>query len=545
MLGGNDKFMKNFKAIFAILTATVLMLCVGCAGNQPAADPDDNGSYGEFSGGQTSTDTYAGRISAYLDGAAGDKAFVNYIKSLGEYDDTTVANNAVYASPNGSGNGTKNSPYDLQTALDEVKAGQTLYLLGGTYVPEDEAFYLVTQGKKDAYITIRPYPGERVKITNTNHGDELYGIMFDSTRYTVIEGIEIGNISASSAYGMAAWGSIDHVVIKSCVIHDIKTTKPNDTNAGANAILLFGENTTPISNIAVIDNECYNNETGWSETVSTTANCEYVFVLGNRIHDNTNIGIDFYGNAGYCSSPQYDQPRFCVAAGNEIYGISCPYADCAGLYVDGARDIILQYNKIYDCQYGIEIGSEERQDSYPVKNIIVRSNICYGNSVTGIRVGGYEQNATGVVYSTLIINNTLENNGRAQIIFAKTDGITVKNNLLLSEGNCLPFATDFNESYTKNLNFTNNMIFVHGVSANEVEFEMFNSTIRGIDGFDGKFGGKTIYTEFSLNADKSLPDSSPAIDGGAADEKAGNYDFALNARIKGEGIDIGAYETAR
>lgn len=41
--------------------------------------------------------------------------------------------------------------------------------------------------------------------------------------------------------------------------------------------------------------------------------------------------------------------------------------------------------------YGIEIGSEELQADYPVKNVIVRNNLVYKNSCGGIRVGGYDK----------------------------------------------------------------------------------------------------------------------------------------------------------
>ena len=64
--------------------------------------------------------------------------------------------------------------------------------------------------------------------------------------------------------------------------------------------------------------------------------------------------------------------------------------------------------------YGIEIGSEELQASYPVKNVIVRNNLVYKNSSGGIRVGGYEKKKTGYVTETKIYNNTLVDNGEGE-----------------------------------------------------------------------------------------------------------------------------------
>ena len=60
------------------------------------------------------------------------------------------------------------------------------------------------------------------------------------------------------------------------------------------------------------------------------------------------------------------------------------YASCAGLYIDGARNIYVAENKVNKPQCGIEIGSEEKKVDYPVRDIIVVNNILTGNTKTGI-----------------------------------------------------------------------------------------------------------------------------------------------------------------
>jgi len=70
-------------------------------------------------------------------------------------------------SPSGaaSGDGSKERPFDLGTALSEAKGairpGDTICLLGGTY---KGAFECTLKGTRDAPITIRGLPGERVTI---------------------------------------------------------------------------------------------------------------------------------------------------------------------------------------------------------------------------------------------------------------------------------------------------------------------------------------------------------------------------------------------
>lgn len=498
--------------------------------------------------------SYQEKIDAYLDGASiNDQDFIKKIKSLDTLDNT-ISNNAIYASANGNGEGSIDDPYALQDAFDSLKAGQTLYLRGGTYdTKKMDGYFINCKGTKDAYIRICAYPGEKVLITNSYNGKEAYGFQVDANAsYFILEGIEIANIKSQSAYGIAFWGNNqNHIIIRNMNIHHIETTSANpekDTNSSGNAIILFGEQSKPISNVALINNYCHDNKTGWAETLSVTANCEYIYVLENRVENNTNIGIDFYGNAGYCSTASLDQPRYCVAANNVISKSFCSYADCAGLYVDGSRDILLQYNLIKNCQYGIEIGSEEghRQPNYPVKNILVRNNVCENNSVTAIRIGGYEESSTGYVKDTKIINNTFidndKSNNNAGIIIAKVDNIEFKNNLLYKSSNSDLVSTDFSESYSKNIKFTNNLFYQENKSASEISTYIFKNSKTGIDAFNSIFNGSTLYHEFSVNDDYTLVSNSYAIDLGETDSDVGNYDYYLTSRVKGNKLDLGACE---
>ncbi|MGM9971595.1 MAG: hypothetical protein ACI35W_04240 [Anaeroplasmataceae bacterium] len=440
-------------------------------------------------------------LDTLLEGASiSDLNFINYYKNLAEYNNEIVLDNAIYASPNGNGDGSKNNPYSLDDALENLKAGDTLYLREGIYIPSsNEGYFINKSGTSTKYITIRNYPGENAVITNTSTKSEVYGIEIEAnTSYVIIEGLEIKNISAYNAYGIALWGNNqNHLIIRNNSIHDIKTTSNNqdDSDSSANAILFNGENTKAISNVIVSNNHIYNNVTGWAESLSVAGNCQYFYLINNLVENNTNIGIDFYGNAGYCSDPSLDQPRFSLAAGNIIKKSVCSYADCAGLYVDGARDIILQYNQISDSLYGIEIGSEEKNESYPVKNIVVRNNICINNHLS-IRIGGYEENNTGVVTTTKIYNNTfISNYNDYQMILAKCDGIEVENNLFyMTSTNIIQF--EFSDSYIKNIVFNDNKFYSENHSKEDVVFTIYDKTLS-FDEFNEKYGSN-LYEEFSI-----------------------------------------------
>lgn len=523
-----------------------------------AGSGDNQGSTGGFTPQVPLALTFAEKTTRYLNGATiNDTEFINYYKILGEYNfNAPVVSNAIYASPNGNGNGTKNKPYSLQDALDSVSAGQTLYLLEGTYTASEiDGFSVETQGTKNAYITIRNYPGATVKITNNNALEESYGLQIGDCCYTVIEGIEISYITAYNAFGIAIWGNgQNHLIFRNLNIHHIVTNASDpetEDDSSANALLINGEETSPVSNVIIANCSMHDNVTGWAETLSVAGNCEYVYVLENNVSNNTNIGIDFYGNAKYCLTPSLDQPRYCVASGNYVSNSTCGYADCAGLYVDGARDIILQYNTITESIYGIEVGSEELQADFPVENIIVRNNLILNNLKVGIRVGGYEakDDKTGIVYNVTFANNTLINNGY-EIIIAKVDGIKFVNNLIktteieIDEEKTVVIKTDFSatdcQKYCKNITFTNNYISVATKTTSQYKFYMYGTTQTGVSAFQSKTGATVITGQLTLDSNYVPSADSVVINNGVQTEY-GDYDYRLLPRLNDK-IDIGAFE---
>ena len=433
--------------------------------------------------------TYQQKLSTFITtDYVSNEEFYNYIVNDNEYIDTCdVLENAIFVSSEGDGEGIVDDPCSIYDAIKKVEPGQTIYLRGGSY-NLDKTVKIDKSGLKDKYITIRNYPGEKVYITSDESNVKKYQeyavfSLADEVSYIKIEGLEIADISTKNVLGIVFWGGgQNNIVIRNNKIHDLKTSVEDiyDHDAGANAILLLGEESEPINNVLIYGNECYNNATGWCETISVSSNCKNVYVIGNYVHNNTNIGIDFYGNAGYCDDPSLDQPRDCVAALNRIESSICDYADAAGLYVDGARDILLTHNYIKSSQYGIEIGAEELSEGYPVKNIVVCNNVVYRNSVCGLRIGGYDAKECGYVTSTKIYNNTIINSGvGTAIIISKVDGIEFINNLVYSEINTLLVAGDMSQTYSKNITFKNN--YFNFRPKTELVFYLYKSTQKGFE----------------------------------------------------------------
>ena len=501
--------------------------------------------------------SYKEKLSAFIEKQyITSESFFNYITNDNEYiDNQEIVSDALYVSPTGDGEGKSISdPCSIYDAVDNVKAGQTIYLRGGNYDLEGTV-YINKSGASNKYITIRNYPGEHVYLTSSpeniskyheNHEYVIFALE-KNVSYIKIEGLEIGNISEQNVIGIVAWdGGQNNIIIRNNVIHDLKTssTNINDEDSGANAILFLGESKTPMNNILIYGNECYNNVTGWSETISIAGNCESVYVIENYVHDNTNIGIDFYGNAGYCSTKSLDQPRYCVAALNKVESSVCQYADAAGLYVDGARDVLLTNNVITNSQYGIEIGAEELSEGYPVKNIVVRNNLIYDNLTCGLRIGGYDEKNCGYVTSTKIYNNTIINSSDGDsglITISKVDGVEFKNNLVYSDTNKPLVVGDMTETYTKNILFEYNYFNIKNKDSYQFEFGLFKQSQNGLNAFNtltsnSNITGIVIFDEYYRVVE------GVTIDSGDNKVYSGNYDFEMKYRYCNDCIDIGAYE---
>ncbi len=123
-----------------------------------------------------------------------------------------IAENAIYVAPDASGSGTKNDPTGLLEAITEVKPGQTIYLLEGTYefsdtvtIPEDNS------GLEGQYKMLYAYPGAEVVLDFAEEAFGKRGIALEGS-YWHFYGITICNAGDN---GMILAG--DYNVIELCV----------------------------------------------------------------------------------------------------------------------------------------------------------------------------------------------------------------------------------------------------------------------------------------------------------------------------------------
>jgi len=148
----------------------------------------------------------------------------------------TATGNQWYVTPTGSstGDGSINKPWNLQTALNHpasVKPGDTIWLREGTYKGVVTSYL---KGTATARITVRAYPGEKVKIDLYDGSPakfEYFSVHSDYVDYRDLEILNTGpGLRSSSELGQTGAiaelrGSLDidgvnNRIINS-IIHDV------------------------------------------------------------------------------------------------------------------------------------------------------------------------------------------------------------------------------------------------------------------------------------------------------------------------------------
>ena len=448
----------------------------------------------------------------------------------------------------------------IQKSFDNATAGSVVYIKGGTYKSQ---LSVNVSGTTDHPIEFRNYQNDSVYIDGTGlSANPMIDIEDDSN--LIFRNLIIQNLVVNNAVGIQlvanANGSMFNITFKNLIIRNISwtsnpATKPTSSK-NSQPFIAYGEGITAanvMKNIIVDSCQLYNNISGFSESLSFGGYIDGVTVTNNLVHDNTNIGIDFTGN--YVDEnpvPALDQVRNVVVRNNIVYNDVSNYATSGGIYVDGARDILIERNISYHNGYGLEIGAEENGTA---SNVTVRDNLFYNNQEAGMAIGGYTTSTTGQVLNCTITNNTFvannySNDGSGEIDMTKASNCTFKNNIfytnaqntLITFENISPQTGnvfDYNNWYTPNNDSTN--INVNWKSTSYSSFQQYKVG----SGFDAHsfFRNPLVVNSSVATPDFHLQNNSPCINTGDPSYVVpiGETDVAGDLRKVGV-IDIGAYE---
>jgi len=448
-----------------------------------------------------------------------------------------------YVSKRGSDSnlGTIDSPWlTIQHAANTVKAGATVYVLGGVY---HESVHFRASGTAQAPITFQSYPEQAAVIDGTglscctsnppSSGNQIQGLINVVNRsYIVIRGFEVRNFTTSNAAdtptGVWITGSGRGIQILNNRVHNI-TTK-SEANGNAFGISVYGTLKTPITQLVINGNEVYDLRTGSSESVNVDGNVTHFKITNNLIHDNDNIGIAAIGYEDV-GPVGYDEASYGVISGNTVYnisGITNPGEgyeyDADGLYCDGCAYVTFERNVILQTDYGIETTSENQvcqangtewsgpnntgtaaKGEFPCygRYATVRNNIFYNSNACGNSIGGYaaasrkgsESNGGGSSYHDVFVNNTLYNNA------AQPDGATGEFQIQYQVGraqgnifeNNIVYAGAYNTWIFSYVPFSE----MYPAPPATLNWNLYNSAAGYVEGTSIWWGNVNTYTRFS------------------------------------------------
>lgn len=337
--------------------------------------------------------------------------------------------------------GTITEPWQtIQYAVDNVSAGDTILVRGGTY---NERVLIGVSGTVGNYITLRNFTGETPILDGTSLGSGVMIAAHEKSYYKVI-GFEIQNHKGS---GISWYDDCSHVEIRDNNIHDQEHESGNG-HAIMVAALRISDWGTPdypnhlITDVIVDGNTIGPNvDTGtpgiFDEALSIVFAVKRFQVTNNVLDDVSHIGIDVIGKTAWNSggggpalAPSF--PQYGRIANNTIKNSGFRSSITNSMFhADGCKDVVYEDNLIYDCDgHGIDCNAED--DDFNNERVIYRRNKVLRTFPAGMFLGSAGTAANNIrwAHNSVFLNIATE----AQWGMAGGGGsdIKVKNNIVQS-----------------------------------------------------------------------------------------------------------------
>ncbi|GEM_PF-2041106 len=459
------------------------------------------------------------------------------------------AQSTYYVSTTGNDTnpGTEALPWrTIQHGCRVALPGSTVLIKAGIY--GEKVDVEVSGDIINGFITIKNFEQDSVILDGTGiPGQNM--IYIENKNYLRMSGLILrDNTGVADGSGIRIEGYADHIELSGNVIHNMR-------GSNAMGITCYGTNATlPIGNLAIKNNRIFDCDAAPSEALTLNGNVDGFEILDNTVHDINNIGIDMIGGEGMCPNGPKDRARNGLCRGNTVFRCRSSYGGgyAAGIYVDGGRVIVVEGNRMFENDVGLEVGCENHNEV--ADSIVVRNNLIYNNDKRGLSFGGYNFPSTGQVRYCQFLNNTVFHNdilstgdGECHIEYARN--CVVRNNIFFSSTQDLLLTSIVGSSNGNILN--DNLWFSPDGSASALF--MWNSIMH--TGF-AAYRVATTQDSSSLFSDPSFANSSlpapdlhitpasPARDAGSNSFAGGGVDFDGDPRIIGMNVDIGADEVA-
>lgn len=430
----------------------------------------------------------------------------------------------------------------IQHAMNVATPGSTVNVRAGLY--NEKVSVNVSGNATDGYITFQGI-GRPIISGLRKAGPNV--VQINNQDYVRIMGFDVrDNYGVNNGSGIRLTSGGDHVEIRNNRVYNI-------FGRSAMGITVYGSDPLrAISNVVIDGNEITRCTPAPSEALALNGNVRDFAVTNNYVHQVNSIGIDFISGEGISPDPATDVVRDGVAAGNRVFGARFGGGprDAAGIWVDGARNLIVERNTVWLSDTGIEVGAVN--PTMVATNVKVRDNLLYLNTEAGISVGGTDA-LTGRVQNCQVTNNTLVLNnisrsreGELRIQYASQ--VLLENNLIHARPgskliNIEGGATQVTSNY--------NQLFAGG-PAQFMRFSLYGKDIVGLTAYRTASGQDTN-SIFAAARYVNKPNKPLRIAAGSAGINQGNplatlasvgaeLDLDGQARVMNGRIDIGADE---
>jgi parallel beta-helix repeat protein len=390
-----------------------------------------------------------------------------------------------YVSPTGldSNEGSEAKPYEsIQKAADGTQPGDTVYVMQGTYTQylhSGTTISIHRSGAPDNYIVYQAYPGHVPKIISPTWN-----------AFDLRDGVA-------------------YIEINGFVIEGVPHTM---SDSSGNGIFCSGG----AHHIRILNNHVYNVPGGGIGS----SGCDYLHIEGNIVHHTSfysgyqNSGISLYQNFNFDEEAGYHN----IIRNNISYAsenLRLPL--WGGTQVTDGNGIIID-----------DFRNEQGEGAHIpyTSSTLIENNIVFGNGGRGIHCYLSDH--------VVIVNNTLYKNSRSadiadgELTAINSGDIIFQNNIVYAGDSC----TTGNKTWQ-----AENIIFDYNL--------YFNTQSLSVNGEHDIRNKDPLFVTASIDAgvaDFQLQQKSPAINAGSV-QYAPETDFTGGARVVGDGIDLGAFES--
>jgi hypothetical protein len=448
----------------------------------------------------------------------------------------------LYVSPSGSDEalGTSEFPWrSIQKACDEVAPGDTVIVREGLY---NEQLFIEKGGDAElGWVTLQAEGKAVITALGLNENNVIY---IEDKSFIRIVGFEIRDLQTTDGSGIRVEGGGSNFEFRNNNIHGIR-------GKSAMGITLYGsDDETPLSKIVIDGNEIHDCDAAPSEALTLNGDVTEFQVTNNHVHDIRGVGIDFIGGEDGIIDDKTKVARNGICRSNRVERVRAPYGGGygPGIYVDGGSKILVEGNRVSECDLGIEVGAENT--GVTVSDVNVVGNIVTGNDKAGIVIGGYDKKRGRVTgcrfFNNLIHDNTSHKKAEAEIWIQWASDNTFRNNIVIGRpGTKKPLLYSENKDQPNDLDF--NLWHSPDPAADSPRFVWGGKEYPTFEAYSDATGldRRSYPVDPKLAADGfHLSDGSPAINAGDPETKIaeGDKDIDGEPRKKGDRVDLGVDE---